>query len=66
VGDEQVTDINGLDLISPRAYGERGIPHDQWSELRRSDRLHFCEPPGFASFYPIVHHEHICEISKQP
>jgi len=61
-----VTDINGLDLISPRAYGERGIPHDQWSELRRSDRLHLCEPPGFDSFYPIVRHEHICEISKQP
>jgi cytochrome P450 len=61
-----VTDINGLDLISPRAYGERGIPHDQWSELRRLDRLHFCEPPGFDSFYPIVRHEHICEISKQP
>jgi cytochrome P450 len=61
-----VTDINGLELISPRAYGERGIPHDQWSELRRSNRLHFCEPPGFDSFYPVVRHEHICEISKQP
>jgi cytochrome P450 len=61
-----VTDINGLDLISPRAYAERGIPHDQWSDLRRSDRLHFCEPPGFDSFYPIVRHEHVCEISKQP
>jgi len=61
-----VTDINGFELISPRAYGERGVPHDQWSELRRSDRLHFCEPPGFDSFYPIVRHEHICEISKQP
>ena len=61
-----MTDIDGLDLISPRAYGERGIPHDQWSELRRSDRLHFCAPPGFDSFYPIVRHAHICEISKQP
>jgi cytochrome P450 len=61
-----VTDINGLDLISPRAYAEHGIPHDQWSDLRRLDRLHFCEPPGFDSFYPIVRHEHICEISKQP
>jgi cytochrome P450 len=28
--------------------------------------LHFCEPPGFQSFYPIVRHQHICEISKQP
>jgi cytochrome P450 len=61
-----MTDIDGLDLISPRAYGERGIPHDQWSELRRLDRLHFCEPPGFDSFYPVVRHAHICEISKQP
>lgn len=61
-----MTDIDGFDLIAPRAYAERGIPHDQWSELRRLDRLHFCEPPGFPSFYPIVRHEHICEISKQP
>jgi cytochrome P450 len=61
-----VADINGLDLISPRAYGERGIPHDQWSELRRLDRLYFCDPPGFDPFYPIVRHAHICEISKQP
>ncbi len=61
-----MTDINGLELISPRAYGERGAPHDQWSELRRSNRLHFCEPPGFDSFYPVVRYEHICEISKQP
>jgi len=61
-----VTDINGFDLISPRAYGERGVPHEQWSELRRLDRLHFCEPDGFDSFYPIVRHDHICELSKQP
>ena len=61
-----MTDINGLELISSRAYGERGIPHDQWSELRRSNRLRFCEPPGFDSFYPVVRHDHICEISKQP
>ena len=61
-----MTDIDGLDLISPRAYGEHGIPHDRWSDLRRSDRLHLCEPPGFDPFYPVVRHEHICEISKQP
>ena len=66
MGKERVTGIDGRDLISPRAYGERGIPHDQWSELRRLDHLHFCDPPGFDSFYPIVRHEHICEISKQP
>ncbi len=59
-------DIDGLDLIAPRAYAERGVPHAQWSELRRMDRLHFCEPPGFDSFFPVVRHQHICEISKQP
>jgi hypothetical protein len=61
-----VIDIDGFDLISPRAYGERGTPHDQLTELRRLDHLHLCEPRGFDSFYPIVRHEHICEISKQP
>jgi cytochrome P450 len=61
-----MTDIDGFDLIAPRAYGERGVPHDQWSELRRLDHLHLCEPRGFDSFYAIVRHEHICEISKQP
>jgi len=61
-----VTGIDGRDLISPRAYAERGIPHDQWTELRRLDRLHFCEPRGFDSFHAVVRHRDICEISKQP
>ncbi len=61
-----MTDIDGFDLIAPRAYAERGIPHDQWTELRKLDLLHFCEPRGFDPFYPVVRHEHICEISKRP
>jgi cytochrome P450 len=61
-----VTEIDGCDLISPRAYAERGIPHDQWRELRRLDHLHFCEPRGFDSFHAVVRHRDICEISKQP
>jgi cytochrome P450 len=64
--DASVTEIDGHDLIAPGAYAERGVPHDQWTELRRLDRLHHCEPTGFDPFYPIVRHEHICEISKQP
>jgi len=59
-------DIDGLDLISPQAYGENGTPHEQWSELRRSEGLHFCDPPGFDSFYPVVRHKEITEISKRP
>jgi cytochrome P450 len=61
-----VTEIDGRDLVSPRAYGERGIPHDQWTELRRLDHLHYCEPRGFDSFYPVVRHRDVCQISKQP
>ena len=61
-----MTEISGLKLISPRAYGELGVPHSQWSQLRKLDGLQYCEPPGFDSFYPVVRHADICEISKQP
>jgi cytochrome P450 len=58
--------IDGRDLVSPRAYAERGIPHAQWTQLRRLDPLHRCEPAGFDSFYAVVRHRDISEISKQP
>ncbi len=61
-----MTAIDGFDLIAPRAYGERGIPHDQWAELRGLEHLHRCEPEGFDPFYAVVRHDQICEISKQP
>ena len=61
-----MTDIDGFDLIAPKAYGERGVPHDQWRELRKLDQLQHCAPDGFDAFYPVVHHDRICEISKQP
>ena len=66
IGGEQVTDIDGFDLIAPRAYGERGVPHNQFRELRGLDRLHHCAPDGFDAFYPVVRHDQICEISTQP
>ena len=61
-----MTDVDGLGLISPRAYAEHGIPHDQWTELRGLDHLRRCDPRGFDAFYPVVRHRDICEISKQP
>jgi len=61
-----MSEIDGFDLIAPKAYGARGVPHDQWRELRKLDHLHHCAPEGFAAFYPVVHHDQICEISKQP
>jgi cytochrome P450 len=61
-----MSEIDGFDLIAPKAYGAQGVPHDQWRELRKLDRLHRCEPDGFDAFYPVVRHDQICEISKQP
>ena len=61
-----MTEIDGFDLIAPQAYGDRGVPHDQWRALRKLDRLHRCAPEGFDAFYPVVRHDQICEISKQP
>jgi len=61
-----VTEVDGRDLVAPRSYAERGIPHDQWTQLRRLEPLHRCEPQGFDPFYAVVRHQAICEISKQP
>jgi len=61
-----MSEIDGLDLIAPRAYGERGVPHPQWQELRGAEGLRRFEPDGFDAFYPVVRHDEICEISKQP
>ncbi len=61
-----MSDIDGFDLIAPKAYGAHGVPHDHFRELRKLERLHHCEPEGFDAFYPVVRHDQICEISKQP
>ncbi len=61
-----MTDIDGFNLIAPKAYGEHGVPHDHWRELRKLEWLHPCKPEGFDAFYPVVRHDQICEISKQP
>ncbi len=61
-----MTEVDGRDLISPRAYAARGIPHDRWAELRRLDRLRLFEPRGYDPFYAVVRHRDICEISKRP
>ncbi len=61
-----MAEIDGFDLIAPEAYGKRGVPHEQWRALRQLDHLHRCAPQGFDPFYPVVRHDQICEISKQP
>jgi cytochrome P450 len=59
-------DYDGFDLIAPASYGEQGVPYARFRELRKLDGLHRCEPSGFDPFYPVVRHDEICEISKQP
>ena len=61
-----MSETDGLDLIAPASYGEHGAPHDQWRELRRQEGLQHCAPRGYDPFYPVVRHDEICEISKQP
>jgi cytochrome P450 len=57
---------DGLDLISSRAYAEKGVPHDLWTRLRAESPVHRCTPAGFEPFWAITKHADICEISKQP
>ena len=57
---------DGLDLVSPHAYANNGVPHELWTRLRAESPVHRCEPKGFAPFWAITKHADICEISKQP
>ncbi len=61
-----MTDIDGFDLIAPKAYGERGIPHEQFRALRARDGLQRFEAEGFEPYYAVVRHDQIREISTQP
>jgi cytochrome P450 len=61
-----MTLTDGLDLISPQAYGANGPPHASWTELRRRSPVHRCEPPGYAPFWAVTKHADVCEISKRP
>jgi hypothetical protein len=57
---------DGLDLVSSRAYAEKGVPHELWTRLRAESPVHYCTPEGFDPFWAITRHADICEISKQP
>ena len=61
-----MTITDGLDLLDPAGYAERGAPHDVWTRLRREAPVHRCEPRGYEPFWAITRHAQVCEISKQP
>jgi cytochrome P450 len=61
-----MAEVDGLRLIDPQAYAERGYPHDEWTRLRRESPVEFFEPPGWPAYWAITKHADIVEISKQP
>src|SRR5262245_46954287 len=56
---------DGLRLIDPRGYAERGYPHAEWKELRGQPLTYF-DAEGWQSFWAIVKHADVVEVSKQP
>ena len=57
---------NGLELISPEAYANRGPPHEIFRRLRAESPVHWCEPPGYEPFWAITKHADIFDISTSP
>ena len=35
--------IDPYDLIAPKRYGTKGVPHDTWTLLRNESPVHRCE-----------------------
>jgi len=58
--------VDGLHLIDPKCYAERGYPHAEWKQLRRHAPVEFFDPPAWQSFWAITKHADIIEVSKQP
>jgi cytochrome P450 len=58
--------VDPLDLVGPDRYGRSGPPHDVWARLRSEAPVHWCEPPGFESFWAVTRHADIVEVSGQP
>ena len=66
IGRVDALEVDPLDLVSPKRYGQSGPPHALWQAMRRHAPVHWCEPDGFESFWAITRHEDITEISSQP
>jgi len=59
--------IDPYDLIAPKHYGTRGVPHDVWTRLRAESPVHRCDlGSDFESFWAITKHADIIDISGKP
>jgi cytochrome P450 len=59
--------VDPQDLIAPKSYGTRGVPHDAWTLLRKESPVHRCEFGGdFEDFWAITRHADIIDVSGKP
>ena len=59
--------IDPYDLIAPKNYGTKGVPHDAWTLLRKESPVHRCEFGGdFEDFWAITRHADIIDVSSKP
>jgi len=59
--------IDPLDLISPKHYGTKGVPHEAWTQLRAGAPVFRCETDDkFDTFWAITRHADIMDISGRP
>jgi cholest-4-en-3-one 26-monooxygenase len=53
-------------LLDARSYGERGYPHEAWTELRRRAPVLWIEPDEGIPYYAITRHADVVHISRDP
>ncbi len=61
-----LADTNCNELVDSAYYGEHGPPHDLWTQIRREDPVHWCEPDELPPFWAVTTHDDIVEVSTQP
>jgi cytochrome P450 len=58
--------VDPLDLVDPERYGQRGYPHDVWTQLRAEAPVAYIEPPEYEPFWAITKHADVHDVASQP
>jgi cholest-4-en-3-one 26-monooxygenase len=54
-----------IDIYNPNTY-QRGVPHDQFALLRKSEPIWFQEEPSGPGYWAVTRHADVMDISRQP
>lgn len=54
-----------IDIYDPEQYAE-GPPHELFEELRRTDPVHHQEMPDGTSYWAVLRHADVVEVSRHP